>query len=425
MKILVVGKGGREHTLVWKLAQSREIDKIFAAPGNDGMEDLAVCVNIDENDFEKLAELVVTEGISYAIVGPEVPLNNGIVDFFRFRGLKIFGPTAQAAKIESSKIFAKNLMKKYGIPTADFFVVESSGDAIRYLNDRPEGPVVVKADGLAAGKGVYLCRNRAEAVDAVKEMMENKIFGDAGVKIVLEEMMSGEEASLFVLTDGKNYVMLPPAQDHKRVYDNDEGKNTGGMGAYAPTPLMSENLMHEVESSIIKPMIDAMRNENTPFSGCLYAGLMITDDGPKVVEFNCRFGDPETQVVLPLLDDDLFKIVKEIADGELTTGSVNIKNQYAVCVVLASGGYPDKYEKNMEINGLQNDIFKENYIIFHAGTKKTEKGFITDGGRVLNIVSFGNTLQKAIDNTYEGVEKVNFPNMHYRKDIAVKGLKFN
>ena len=422
MKVLVVGKGGREHALIWKLKQSQSVTKIYVAPGNDGMKEMAELVPVNENDFSELAAFVQKENIEYTVIGPEIPLDKGIVDYFQDKGLKIFGPTANASKIESSKIFAKNLMHKYKIPTADFFIANTYKEAKEYINSQPDRPMVVKADGLAAGKGVYMCENKQQANSAIEEMMQDEVFGAAGNRVIFEEMMTGEEASIFALSDGENYVILPSAQDHKRALDGDKGKNTGGMGAYSPAPIITDSILEKVEKEIIAPTIKAMKIEGVPFSGCLYAGLMLTESGPKVVEFNCRFGDPETQVVLPLIEDDLFNIIKEIADGQLKTTKVINKEESAICVVLASGGYPGKYENNMVISGLDDPDVNENYIIFHAGTKLEDGKFLTNGGRVLNVVTSAQNLKEAFDQVYNCVKKIKFDNMHYRTDIALRGL---
>lgn len=424
MKVLIIGRGGREHALAWKISQSKQVQTVYVAPGNDGMRDVAKLENLEETDFDGIIQFVKKEGIDYTIVGPEIPLSKGIVDVFKKEGLKIFGPTASAARIESSKIFAKELMKKYHIPTADFFVAKNKQEAIDFLQSRPEGPVVIKADGLAAGKGVVICENKEIALQNIHEYMDEKKFGTAGERVVIEEKLTGEEVSVFVLTDGENYVILPPSQDHKRVFDDDQGPNTGGMGAYAPTPMLEEKDIKVIEKEIIQPVLQGMNDEGAPFQGCLYCGLMITKDGPKVIEFNCRFGDPETQVVLPIIESDLFNLIKEISDGQLKTTQIQFKKKSAVAVVLASGGYPGSYEKGKVINGLNNPDLNKNYILFHAGTRKNGDLFVTNGGRVLNVVAIDNSIPQAIERVYEGVNKISFEGMHYRKDIGKKGLKY-
>jgi phosphoribosylamine--glycine ligase len=424
MKVLIIGRGGREHALAWKISQSSYVSGIFVAPGNDGMRDVAETVAISETDFENLVRFVENNEIDLTVVGPEVPLALGIVDYFKERGLKIFGPTQQAAQIESSKIYAKQLMKKYRIPTAGFYTASSLDEARKIIQSLPFHEMVIKADGLAAGKGVVICSSKEEAQSVVNEFLIGHKFGKAGEKIVIEERLFGEEASVFALTDGENFVILPASQDHKAVFDGDTGPNTGGMGAYAPTPLINEQMMDRIRSEIIQPTLSAMRKEGTPFQGCLYCGLMITDEGPKVIEFNCRFGDPETEVVLPVIESDLLPVLHEIAEGNLTIHSVQQKDQFAVSVVLASGGYPGQYRKGVEIAGLDHPMLKNEYLIFHAGTKIEDGKFVTNGGRVLNVVGKGTSLREAIQKTYEGVKLISFDQMHFRKDIGQKGLKY-
>lgn len=422
MNVLIIGSGGREHALAWKISQSSMVTNVYVAPGNAGIAEDANIISIDPMNFDQVLHCVNDHKIDYTIVGPEAPLAGGLVDFLMSKGCKVFGPAQKAAQIESSKIFAKNLMKKYGIPTANYFVAQSIQEAVEYINSQPEGPIVVKADGLAAGKGVVVANDRKSAITAVEEMMGQKKFGEAGTQVVIEEKLEGPEASIFVLTDGENYVVLPASQDHKPVGEGDTGPNTGGMGAYAPAPLVTEKMMAKIESEIIEPTLTALREENASFAGCLYCGLMITKDGPKVIEFNARFGDPETQAVLTLIEDDLFLILKQIADGKLEFSSVRIKNESSICVVLVSGGYPGSYKKGYEISGLDEIKKIGNAKIFHAGTTVQDNKIVTNGGRVLNLVVNADSLANARRMAYQLIEKISFKDMYYRRDIGVKGL---
>lgn len=421
MKVLVIGSGGREHALVWKLMQSPSVDEVICAPGNGGIAEMVECVNVKANDIPALIDLAEERHIDMTVVGPEDPLNDGIVDEFMSRGLKVFGPARSAAALEGSKAFSKEIMKKYDIPTASFETFTEAGKAFEYLRDHP-APIVIKASGLAAGKGAIVCMTDEEAEKAVREIMVDKAFGSAGDTVVIEEFMTGEELSVFVLTDGRDYLILPPSQDHKAVYNGDKGPNTGGMGAYAPAPIATEDVMQAVETQIIRPTIDAMAKENTPYTGLLYAGLMITPEGPKVVEFNCRFGDPETQVVLPLIDGDLAELLMATIDGTIGTKQLETTGSYAVTVILASGGYPGSYNKGIEIHGLENIQPGRNKIIFHAGTKLEDAKLYTNGGRVLNVVGMNNDLKIAMDIAYNLAESVHFENVYYRTDIGLKGL---
>ncbi|GAB4181029.1 MAG: phosphoribosylamine--glycine ligase [Calditrichia bacterium] len=422
MNVLIIGSGGREHALAWKISQSSMVTNVYVAPGNAGIAEDANIISIDPMNFDQVLHCVNDYKIDYTIVGPEAPLAGGLVDFLMSKGCKVFGPAQKAAQIESSKIFAKNLMKKYGIPTANYFVAQSIQEAVEYINSQPEGPIVVKADGLAAGKGVVVADDRKSAITAVEEMMGQKKFGEAGTQVVIEEKLEGPEASIFVLTDGENYVVLPASQDHKPVGEGDTGPNTGGMGAYAPAPLVTEKMMAKIESEIIEPTLTALRKENASFAGCLYCGLMITKDGPKVIEFNARFGDPETQAVLTLIENDLFLILKQIADGKLEFSSVRIKNESSICVVLVSGGYPGSYKKGYEISGLDEIKKIGNAKIFHAGTTVQDNKIVTNGGRVLNLVVNADSLANARRMAYQLIEKISFKDMYYRRDIGVKGL---
>lgn len=382
MQVLVIGGGGREHTLVWKLAQSKKVTKLYAAPGNPGMKDLAECVDLDIADLDGLADWAEKHAIDLTVVGPEAPLVAGIVDVFKARGLTIFGPSAKAAEIEGSKIFSKELMEKYGVPTAFFKVCDNLADARAFVEEKG-APIVIKADGLAAGKGVVVAMTRDEALAALDEMMGAHKFGSAGNRVVIEEFMEGEEASLLAFTDGKTIVPMLAAQDHKRVNDGDQGPNTGGMGAYCPAPVMTDALKEKTVKEVLRPIVDALAKEGRPYSGCLYAGLMIKGDSVKVVEFNARFGDPETQVVLPLLKSDLAEIMVACANGTLTPDLVEWSDKAAVCVVMASGGYPASYKKGIPITGLKAANAMDDVVVFHAGTREEDGKILTNGGRVL------------------------------------------
>jgi phosphoribosylamine--glycine ligase len=423
MKILVLGSGGREHALVWKLAQSPLVEKIYCAPGNPGIAQLAECVDISVTEMGALRRFAKETHIDLTVVGPEAPLVAGIVDEFEADGLCIFGPAQQAARLEGSKVFAKELMRKYLIPTAEAKIFSNSQDARAYL-ERAPAPFVIKADGLAAGKGVIVARSRETALAAVHRLMQAREFGEAGNRIVIEEFMAGQEVSVLCLTDGKNVCVLPAAQDHKTIFDNDEGPNTGGMGAYAPAPFMTAELITRVESEILRPTIAAMAQENCPYRGVLYAGLMITQDGPKVVEFNCRFGDPETQAILPLLESDLAEAMWRVANGDLGNYELKIAPRWALSVVLASGGYPGNFEKGKLINGLER-VRDNEAMVFHAGTVLDHNGnYLTNGGRVLAVTGVADTFLEAHEKTYCAVGKIQFEGMHYRKDIGMKAMRY-
>ncbi|MBI5022102.1 MAG: phosphoribosylamine--glycine ligase [Ignavibacteriales bacterium] len=423
MKILVIGSGGREHALIWKIRQSPGIEKIFCAPGNAGISSMAENVPIKADDLDALLKFSIENKIDLTVVGSEQPLTSGIVDLFEKNGLKIFGPTASAAELEGSKVFAKHFMKKYRIPTAEFrsFTISEQYDAQRYINEIPT-PVVVKADGLAAGKGVAVCDTKEDALESLDIMFNQKLFGVAGNQVVVEEYLEGEEASVFAICDGKNFVLLPTAQDHKRIFDGDKGKNTGGMGAYSPAPIMTDELISEVRNKIIAPTLRGMALEGREYKGCLYIGLMITQTGPKVIEFNCRFGDPETQVVLPLLGNDLVDLIIDSIEGKLGQSKVRFLDKSAVTVVIASGGYPDDYQTDKTIFGLDQVSTMKNVIVFHAGTKYTKDKIVTSGGRVLGVTALGNTLEETIDRAYSAVGKITFDSAYYRSDIGKKGL---
>lgn len=406
--------------LAWKLAQSSEVDKIYAVPGNPGMEAVAECIPGSVEDNEALVKLAQEKKVGLVVVGPEVPLTNGIVDDMAAVGIPSFGPQKSAAQLEGSKSFSKGIMKKYGIPTAKYEVFTDADEAKAYI--RKEGaPIVIKADGLAAGKGVIVAETLQQALDAIDEIMCDKAFGSAGSSVVVEEFMDGEEASVLAFTDGKTIVPMIPSQDHKRALDGDKGPNTGGMGTYAPAPVITPELMQRVQKEILEPTIAAMRAEGKEYKGCLYAGLMITDQGPKVVEFNARFGDPETQVVLPLLDSDLGKIMLACTNGTLADAEIKWKDKAAVCVVMSAGGYPAKYRKGDAISGLD-DAAAAGALVFHAGTAKKDGKVVTNGGRVLGIVALGDDIKAAVDKVYEDVKLVDFADVFYRKDIAHRAL---
>lgn len=421
MKILVVGGGGREHTLVWKIAQSTEVGRLYAAPGNPGMAQLAECVDIGADDTDKLLAFAIRERIDLTVVGPEVPLALGIVDRFEERGLKIFGPSGKAAELESSKGFSKDLMAKYGIPTARYGRFTSSEEAVRYVREQG-APIVVKADGLAAGKGVLICRTQTEALEAVRTIMEDQAFGAAGQEVVVEEFLEGEEASILALTDGETILPLVASQDHKAIFDGDGGPNTGGMGAYAPAPVVTEAVLERVMEQVLRPAVDGMAKEGRLYKGVLYAGLMIKDEKLKVVEFNCRFGDPESQVVLPLLKTDLVALMMAVAEGRLREMALEESDDAAVCVVMASGGYPGSYEKGKRITGLEAARDMDDVVVFHAGTAERDGAIVTDGGRVLGVTAVGADIGCAIDRAYEAVGKIHFKGAYYRKDIGAKAL---
>lgn len=422
MNILVIGSGGREHTLAWKLSQSPKAEKLYAIPGNPGMAEIAECVEgISITDNDAVAAFAKEKQIDLAVVGPEVPLTNGLVDALNAAGIKAFGPTKLAAEIEGSKAFSKGLMKKYNIPTAKYEVF-TDADAARAYIEQEGAPIVIKADGLAAGKGVIVAMTKAEALAAVADIMEDQEFGAAGSRVVIEEFMEGEEASLLCFTDGRTICPMISSQDHKRAYDGDKGPNTGGMGTYAPAPVMTKAMVDKAYETILVPTIKAMAQEGRVYKGCLYAGLMITADGPKVVEFNARFGDPETQVVLPLLESDLVDIMLACADGNLAEQDIQWSSGAAVCVVMASGGYPKSYQKGFVIDGLK-DARAAGVEVFHAGTAEKDGRIVTAGGRVLGVVAKADDVKEAVDKAYTGVRKISFQDAFYRKDIAHRALE--
>lgn len=422
--VLVVGQGGREHTLAWKLAASPEVERLFAAPGNAGIAEVAECVPLAAHDVEGLRRFARDNAVDLTVVGPEAPLMAGLVDALEADGLLAFGPSARAARLEGSKVFSKQLMRAYGVPTADFAVFDRLEPAAAYVREHMEvqgKALVVKADGLAAGKGVVVAHSSAEALDALQEMMVRRVFGDAGVRVVLEECLVGEEVSVFALVDGERVVPLAAAQDHKRVFDMDQGPNTGGMGAYSPAPVYTPELQRKVLEEILQPTAAAMVREGCPYRGVLYAGLMVTAEGPKVLEFNARFGDPETQVVIPLMSSDLFEALHAVASGRLHEVQVSFLDAAAVCVVLASQGYPGEYKRGLPIEGLRD--LADDILVFHAGTRWQDSQLVTDGGRVLGVVSRAATIRQAVERVYAEIPKIRFEGMHYRKDIARRALE--
>jgi len=422
MKVLVIGSGGREHTLVWKMTQSPKVSQVYCAPGNAGISRLAQCVNIDADSIEKLVGFTKKEKIDLTVVGPELPLSQGIVNEFNQQGLKIFGPSKEAAEIESSKVFSKYLLKKYHIPTANYQVFQNSEKALNYIQQQTF-PLVIKADGLAAGKGVFIVKNLLEARDALNALMEEKKFGEAGRQVIIEEFLEGEEVSILAFCDGKTVVPMVSSQDHKKIFDNDLGTNTGGMGAYSPVPFYPDEFEKRVLEEILKPTVKGLQNEGKEYKGVLYAGLILTKEGPKVLEFNARFGDPETQVILPRLKTDLIDILNAVIDSTLHKINIEWEDNAAVCVVVASGGYPEKYQKGKVINGLEKLEKMKNMIAFHAGTKFQEGRVVTSGGRVLGITAWDETISKAKEKAYKGIEEIYFEDMYYRKDIAAKAIK--
>lgn len=419
MKVLVIGSGGREHALLWKLSQSPSVTDVYVIPGNDGMSDVASLIPVKGNediiDFARLMQVDLT------VAGPETVLTEGLADEFEKRGMAFFGPSKAAARIEGSKGFAKALMKKYGIPTAAYETFDDEEKAIAYLKANDTYPIVIKADGLASGKGVIIAQSEEEAIDTVKDMLEGHAFSGAGSSVVIEEFMEGEEASMLCFCDGTNVVPMISSQDHKRIFDFDKGPNTGGMGAYAPAPVMTKEMCEEVNVRILRPIVAAMKKEGYPFKGCLYAGLMITSEGPKVVEFNCRFGDPETEAVLPLFDGDLARVMLDCVHGTLSDEAVVWKKACAVDVVLASEGYPASHSSGEVISGIE-DAKKVGCLVFHAGTVKKNGEYVVNGGRVLNVVALADTLAEAKAKAYEGVSRISWRGMQYRHDIADKGL---
>lgn len=421
MRVLVVGGGGREHALVWKIQQSPKVEKIFCAPGNGGTARVAENVAIPANDVDGLLQFAQREEIDLTVIGPEQPLVLGIVDRFRENGLRVFGPSGKAAELEGSKVFCKDLMKKYSIPTGDYQVFQSAAEARRYIEAQNK-PLVVKADGLAAGKGAIVCLKKPEALQAVETIMEKRAFGDAGDRVVVEEFLVGQEVSFLAFTDGETLLPLDSAQDHKAAYDGDKGPNTGGMGAYSPAPILTESLKAQVMEEIMLPTVRAMAAEDRPYQGILYAGLMLTQAGPRVLEFNARFGDPETQPILMRMDADSVPIFEACIDGTLDSMSLEWKKDAAVCVVMAAGGYPGSYEKGKIISGLDEAETVQGVTVFHAGTKSAGGEILTNGGRVLGVTALGTDIQSAIHSAYQAVDKISWDGIHVRRDIGRKAL---
>lgn len=414
MKVLVVGGGGREHAIVHKLSQSDRVEKIYCAPGNAGISKLAECVNISVEEIEKLKEFALQNKIDITIVGPELPLVEGIVDEFEKAGLKIFGPSKKAAMIEGSKYFAKQIMAKYEIPTGRFKAFDRYQEALKFLKETWY-PVVIKADGLAQGKGVFIVRDFIEAEEVLDLMMKKRVFGPSGDIVIVEEMLYGKEASIFAFVDGENVLTMMTAMDYKKVYEKDEGPNTGGMGSIAPNPHIDKKTLNEIEEKILKPVVYALKKEGVVYKGVLYAGLMLTKEGPKVLEFNARFGDPETEVILPLLKTDLLEVIEATLEGKLKNLKLEWEDKKAVCVIAASKGYPGEYKKGFEIRGLEE--VKEAFV-YHAGTSFKDGKIVTSGGRVFGIVALGDSYKEAREIAYREIEKISFEGIYYRKDIA-------
>ena len=427
MKVLVVGSGGREHALAWKVSQSPKVSKLYCAPGNAGMAQIAECVNIKVMDIPALVSFAREKTIDLVIVGPESPLIAGLADELRAAGIPTFGPSKAAAQIEGSKVFSKNLFAKYGIPTAEFRAFDDPEAASAYIEQIAGGsdelPIVVKAEGEALGKGVLMCSTKSQALSAVKTVMVDKAFGKAGDQVVIEEMLEGQEATLMVITDGTSVLPLQPAQDYKRINDCDQGPNTGGMGCYSPVPVVPPEVYDECLKTCILPTIRAMKAEGRPYTGALYCGIMLTKDGPKVIEFNARFGDPETQVALPLLETDLIDVIQASLSGSLDSVETKCYNGAAVCVVVASGGYPGSYETGKPISGLDAAGSIEGVTVFHAGTRLDDGKVVTSGGRVLGVTAVGDSFKAARDRAYSAVDRIHFEGMHYRTDIAKRVIR--
>ncbi|MFS1514212.1 phosphoribosylamine--glycine ligase [Chengkuizengella sp. SCS-71B] len=418
MKVLVIGRGGREHTIIWALNKSPKVEQIYCAPGNAGIAEVAECVDINEHNFEELGQFAKKRNIDFVVVGPEDPLFAGIVDYFESIQIPVFGPRKNAAIIEGSKVFTKDLMKKYNIPTAAYESFESYENALQYLQ-KQKLPIVIKADGLAAGKGVIVAQTMEEAETALKDMMLDKVFGEAGNHVVIEEFLQGQEMSILAFVDGEVVRPMVPSQDHKPIFNGDKGPNTGGMGTYSPVPHIPQAVVDEAIETILVPAAKAMVSEGRTFKGILYAGLMITEIGPKTIEFNCRFGDPETQVVLPRLQTDLSDIFLAAINGRLQEIEINWSEEAAVCVVLSSGGYPGAYEKGIPMHGLDE---VESSVVFHAGTALKDGQIVTNGGRLVGVTATGTNIEEARQKAYADVEKIDYEGKHYRTDIAKKAL---
>lgn len=422
MNILVVGGGGREHAIIKKLKQSNKVSKIYAAPGNGGISVDATCVNIKADDIFMMVEFAKSKSIDYCVVAPDDPLVLGMVDAMNEAGIKTFGPNKAAAIIEGSKVFSKDLMKKYNIPTAGYEIFSNAQDAIDYVKSQDSYPTVIKADGLALGKGVIIAENFESAKNGIESIMEDKIFGASGNNIVIEEFLQGPEVSVLSFCDSHTIVPMVSSMDHKRALDGDKGLNTGGMGTIAPNPFFTKEVYDECMEKIFKPTMEAMNSEGRPFNGCIFFGLMITKNGPKVIEYNCRFGDPETQVVLPLLKTDLLDIIEACYEEKLSDINIEFEDKSAACVIMASGGYPVKYEKGKVISGLDKNGQSQLATIYHSGTNIEDDEFITAGGRVLGVTALGSSVSEALDNSYKAVESINFDDAHYRHDIGKKAL---
>lgn len=422
MKIAVIGGGGREHAVIKKLKKNPRVTKIYALPGNGGIAQDAECVAIKATDVEAAVRFAVEKQIDFVVVTPDDPLAMGMVDRLKEKGIPAFGPSAKAAEIESSKVFAKQLMKKYHIPTAGYEVFEEPDEAIDYIKAQNQYPVVIKADGLALGKGVVIAENEKMAAEALQSIMNDKIFGDSGNKVIVEEFLQGPEVSVLSFTDGTTLVPMVTSMDHKRAYDGDVGPNTGGMGTVAPNPYFTSEIAKRCMDEIFMPTVAAMNAEGRKFKGCLYFGLMLTQNGPKVIEYNCRFGDPETQVVLPLLESDLLDIFEAVEQERLAQAEVRFMDKAACCVVLASGGYPKNYRTGLPVEGLKNAEAKEGVSVYHAGTKKADGRLVTAGGRVLGVTAVAGTLEEAVANAYEAAGEIHFEQMHFRKDIGRRAL---
>lgn len=421
MNILIIGSGGREHAICWKLKQSSKVERLYCAPGNAGIDAIAQCVDIQATDIDALLKFAFEKKIDLTVVGPEVALVKGIVDAFTKKGLKIFGPSQEAAQLEGSKAYCKDFMHRRNIPTAAYKIFNDPTAALLFLT-KAQFPMVVKADGIAAGKGVYVCANFKEAQTAIDDIMVKKIFGQAGDCVVVEECLVGEEASVLAICDGKHFLVLPTAQDHKRIFDDDLGPNTGGMGTFSPNPLVTAEVLDVIIARIIEPAVRGMYHEGKPFKGVLYAGVMLTKDGPKTLEFNVRFGDPETQCILPRLKTDLVDILVASCDGTLDLLNVKWDDRACVCVVIASGGYPGKYTNGYPIEGLEK-VNTEDVVVFHAGTKNDGGRIVTNGGRVLGVTALGNNLIKAKAAAYEAVDKITFDHLFFRRDIGTRTLR--
>lgn len=422
MNVLVIGGGGREHALAWKLKQSPRVKKIYCVPGNAGIRRFCEVAPVGVEDYKGLAAFAKRAEIGLTVVGPEAPLCGGIVNVFQAAGLRIFGPSSVGARLEGSKVFAKQFMQRHGIPTASCEVFDNLEKALAYVRKKG-APLVVKADGLAAGKGVSVCKTVEEAEAAVRAMLEQRVFGAAGQRILIEECLEGEEASVLALTDGKAIVTLEPAQDHKRVYDNDQGPNTGGMGAYSPTPVVTPRVMRVIEERVLRPFLRGIQEEKIDYRGVIYAGLMIKGDEVRVLEFNVRFGDPEAQAVLPRLKSDLFEMCMATVEGRLSSVKLEWDERPAVCVVMASGGYPGAFHKHLPITGLEEAEAMSNVYVFHAGTEELQGAIVTSGGRVLGVTALGRTMAEAIARVYEAVERIHFEHAHFRWDIGAKAVR--